>query len=227
MTEDVDFDAGKVLCREGQTGQEFFVIMDGEVEVTRWGNKLATGGSGEFFGAIDGRTANTAPAVELAVAVRVGTLNRAVPRDGRLQRLRRTPPFSRHDDRIGNQLVRRPLPAAAARGRGTGAGTSVTPWRTQDPPARRWAAMGLEPERSQALPSRVFDLGCSNMRRPGSTSPSKRGRRDLIERALTPRRDRPARRAPVDVAAHRPQGQRRDERRLVLGERSGGTRRPI
>jgi CRP/FNR family cyclic AMP-dependent transcriptional regulator len=52
VTDDVDFDTGRVLCREGQTGQEFFVIMEGEVEVTRRGNKLATGGSGEFFGEI-------------------------------------------------------------------------------------------------------------------------------------------------------------------------------
>lgn len=52
VTEDVDFDTGKVLCREGQTGHEFFVIMEGEVEVTRRGKTLATGGSGEFFGEI-------------------------------------------------------------------------------------------------------------------------------------------------------------------------------
>ena len=42
VTDDVDFDTGKVLCREGQTGQEFFVIMEGEVEITRRGKKLAT-----------------------------------------------------------------------------------------------------------------------------------------------------------------------------------------
>jgi CRP-like cAMP-binding protein len=52
VTEDVDSRAGKVLCREGQRGQEFFVIMDGEVEVTRGGKKLATRGRGEFFGEI-------------------------------------------------------------------------------------------------------------------------------------------------------------------------------
>jgi len=52
VTDDVDFDTGKVLCREGQTGQEFFVIMEGEVEITRRGKKLARGGSGEFFGEI-------------------------------------------------------------------------------------------------------------------------------------------------------------------------------
>ena len=27
VTEDVDFKAGEVLCREGERGQEFFVIM--------------------------------------------------------------------------------------------------------------------------------------------------------------------------------------------------------
>ena len=52
VTEDVNFDTGKVLCREGQTGGEFCVIMEGEVEVTRRGKKLAGGGSGEFFGEI-------------------------------------------------------------------------------------------------------------------------------------------------------------------------------
>jgi CRP-like cAMP-binding protein len=52
VTEDVDFDAGKVLCKEGESGTEFFVIMDGEVEVTRRGKKLTTFRSGEFFGEV-------------------------------------------------------------------------------------------------------------------------------------------------------------------------------
>jgi CRP/FNR family transcriptional regulator, cyclic AMP receptor protein len=52
VTEDVDFRAGQVLCREGERGQEFFVIMEGDVEVTRNGKPVATGGSGEFFGEI-------------------------------------------------------------------------------------------------------------------------------------------------------------------------------
>jgi len=52
VTEDVDLDTGKVLCEEGKTGQEFFVIMEGEVEVRRSGRKLATRGSGEFFGEV-------------------------------------------------------------------------------------------------------------------------------------------------------------------------------
>ena len=52
VTEDVEFDAGQTLCREGTTGREFFVIMDGEVEVTRHGEHIAVLGSGEFFGEI-------------------------------------------------------------------------------------------------------------------------------------------------------------------------------
>jgi CRP-like cAMP-binding protein len=52
LTEDVDLKAGKVLCREGDRGQEFFVIMEGEVEVKRNRKLLATRGSGEFLGEI-------------------------------------------------------------------------------------------------------------------------------------------------------------------------------
>jgi CRP-like cAMP-binding protein len=52
VTEDVAFNAGEVLCREGERGHEFFVIMEGEVEVTRNGEHVATGRGGEFFGEI-------------------------------------------------------------------------------------------------------------------------------------------------------------------------------
>ena len=52
VSEDVEVPPGKVLCREGETGQEFFVIIDGNVEVTRRGKRLATRGGGEFFGEI-------------------------------------------------------------------------------------------------------------------------------------------------------------------------------
>ena len=51
-TDDLDFAAGKVLCKEGESGGEFYVIMEGEVDVTRGGEKLATSGGGEFFGEI-------------------------------------------------------------------------------------------------------------------------------------------------------------------------------
>jgi CRP-like cAMP-binding protein len=49
-SEDMDVAAGKVLVKEGGTGNEFFVIVDGEAEVTRKGKRIATRGPGEFFG---------------------------------------------------------------------------------------------------------------------------------------------------------------------------------
>lgn len=52
VTEDVAVQAGTVLCREGRLGREFFVIVDGEAEVTKGGKRLATRGAGEFFGEI-------------------------------------------------------------------------------------------------------------------------------------------------------------------------------
>ena len=52
VTEDLEVDAGKVLCEEGKPGKEFFVIVDGEVEVTKGGEEIATGGPVEFFGEI-------------------------------------------------------------------------------------------------------------------------------------------------------------------------------
>lgn len=52
VTEDVDVEAGKVLCREGDRGQEFFVLMEGEAEVTKHGTHLVTHRSGDFFGEI-------------------------------------------------------------------------------------------------------------------------------------------------------------------------------
>jgi len=52
VSEDLEVPAGKVLCKEGEVGQEFFVIVDGEVEVTKNGKRLATRAGGEFFGEI-------------------------------------------------------------------------------------------------------------------------------------------------------------------------------
>jgi CRP/FNR family transcriptional regulator, cyclic AMP receptor protein len=52
LTDDLDVPAGTVLCKEGKRGHEFFVIIEGEAEVTRAGKPLATIGSGDFFGEI-------------------------------------------------------------------------------------------------------------------------------------------------------------------------------
>jgi CRP/FNR family cyclic AMP-dependent transcriptional regulator len=52
VTEDLDDKAGKVLCREGETAREFFVVIDGEVGVTKGGEEIRTLSSGDFFGEI-------------------------------------------------------------------------------------------------------------------------------------------------------------------------------
>jgi len=46
----VDFRAGETLMSEGQTGQEFYVIVDGEVGVTSAGDTLAKLGPGKYVG---------------------------------------------------------------------------------------------------------------------------------------------------------------------------------
>ena len=44
--------AGEVLTREGEEGREFIILLDGEVEVTRGGQVIATLGPGSHFGEI-------------------------------------------------------------------------------------------------------------------------------------------------------------------------------
>jgi CRP-like cAMP-binding protein len=48
--EDVRVPAGKVLTTEGETGHEFFVILDGTARVSRQGRKVTTLGPGSAFG---------------------------------------------------------------------------------------------------------------------------------------------------------------------------------
>jgi len=52
ICEDLEIEPGKVLCREGQIGHEFFVIVDGKVQVTRKGRRVATLRGGDFVGEI-------------------------------------------------------------------------------------------------------------------------------------------------------------------------------
>jgi CRP/FNR family cyclic AMP-dependent transcriptional regulator len=52
VSEDMELEAGATLCKEGEIGHEFFVIVDGEVEVKRNGRKVALRGGGEFVGEI-------------------------------------------------------------------------------------------------------------------------------------------------------------------------------
>jgi CRP-like cAMP-binding protein len=48
--EDVRVPAGKVLVNEGETGHEFFVIIEGDARVTRHGKRVASLGPGSAFG---------------------------------------------------------------------------------------------------------------------------------------------------------------------------------
>ncbi len=52
LADDMEVDAGKVLCREGEPGREFFVLMEGEVEVERGSQSLGVRGPGDFIGEI-------------------------------------------------------------------------------------------------------------------------------------------------------------------------------
>jgi flavin reductase (DIM6/NTAB) family NADH-FMN oxidoreductase RutF len=55
---DRTFEEGEFVVREGDPGDELFVILEGEARVERKGSSLATFGPGEFFGevaVIDGR----------------------------------------------------------------------------------------------------------------------------------------------------------------------------
>jgi CRP-like cAMP-binding protein len=52
LADGIDVPAGKTLMREGESGSEFFVIVDGTVRVDRGGQRIRTLGPGDFFGEI-------------------------------------------------------------------------------------------------------------------------------------------------------------------------------
>ncbi|MFM8302801.1 MAG: cyclic nucleotide-binding domain-containing protein [Actinomycetota bacterium] len=48
----IDVKAGKDLTREGEHGNEFIIILEGEAQVSQGGTVVATRGPGDFFGEI-------------------------------------------------------------------------------------------------------------------------------------------------------------------------------
>jgi CRP-like cAMP-binding protein len=52
VTEDMEVDDERVLAREGEIGREFFVLVDGEVVITKGGEEVRRLGPGDFFGEI-------------------------------------------------------------------------------------------------------------------------------------------------------------------------------
>jgi CRP/FNR family transcriptional regulator len=52
LVEEVDLPAGRVLFSQGDSAQELFIVVSGQVRVERDGTLLANRGPGEFFGEI-------------------------------------------------------------------------------------------------------------------------------------------------------------------------------
>ena len=52
LAEEIDLGADHVLMREGGSGSEFFVIIDGTVRIDRGGVKIRSLGPGDFLGEI-------------------------------------------------------------------------------------------------------------------------------------------------------------------------------
>lgn len=50
VSDEVQVASGKVLCREGETGHEFFLILDGKADVQSGGRHVADLGPGQYFG---------------------------------------------------------------------------------------------------------------------------------------------------------------------------------
>ena len=52
IADEIDLPEGRVVIKEGDSGREFFVLIDGTAEVERGGKKVAELGTGDFFGEI-------------------------------------------------------------------------------------------------------------------------------------------------------------------------------
>ena len=52
LADEVDVPAGKVVMRQGDTGHEFFVLVDGSVGIDRNGTRIRDLGPGDHFGEI-------------------------------------------------------------------------------------------------------------------------------------------------------------------------------
>ncbi len=50
LADEVDLRRGKVLMRQGAPGREFFVLLEGTVEIVRDGKRIDTLRDGDFFG---------------------------------------------------------------------------------------------------------------------------------------------------------------------------------
>lgn len=64
LADEVDLPAGRVAARQGASGDEFFVIIDGTVTIDRDGQHVRDLGPGDFFGELSllGKVPRTATA---------------------------------------------------------------------------------------------------------------------------------------------------------------------
>jgi CRP-like cAMP-binding protein len=52
LADEIDLPEGRAVISEGETGREFFVLVEGTADVVRGGKKVASIGPGDFFGEI-------------------------------------------------------------------------------------------------------------------------------------------------------------------------------
>ena len=52
IADELDLPAGKEMATEGDRGREFFILLKGEADVTRGGERINTMKEGDFFGEI-------------------------------------------------------------------------------------------------------------------------------------------------------------------------------
>jgi CRP-like cAMP-binding protein len=74
IADELDLPAGKLMAKEGDRGREFFVLLEGEAEVTKGGETINTMRDGDFFGEIAlvtkmPRTANVTATTPVRVLV--------------------------------------------------------------------------------------------------------------------------------------------------------------
>ena len=52
IADELDLPAGKVMAKQGDRGREFFVLLEGEADVTKGDRSINTMREGDFFGEI-------------------------------------------------------------------------------------------------------------------------------------------------------------------------------
>lgn len=52
IADEIDLNQGKEMIREGSRGREFFVLLEGDADVTKDGRSINKLGAGDFFGEI-------------------------------------------------------------------------------------------------------------------------------------------------------------------------------